>query len=92
MRYTWDEAKSRRNATERNLPFELAEAMFAGPTVEVIDERFDYGEQRIMAMGQVGAAVLVCVYADRGNVRRIISLREATRREAHDYITTIYGA
>ena len=90
MEFTWDEEKSRRNEVERGLPFRIAPAMFEGPTVEMIDERFDYGEERIISMGQVGASVLVCVYTEHGDVRRIISLRAATRRECDEYFRTDY--
>ena len=34
--------------------------------------------------------VLVCVYTDRGNVRRIISLRKATRNEQETYYSDVY--
>jgi uncharacterized protein len=91
MRYRWDAAKSRRNVRERGLPFEMARRMFEGPTVELIDDRFDYGEERVIAVGEVEAKVLVCVYADTGDVRRIISLREATRRERDGYYRAVYG-
>jgi len=91
MRYRWDAAKSRRNALERGLPFEVAPRIFEGPTVELIDDRFHYDEERIIAVGEVDAKVLVCVYCDSEDVRRIISLRQATRRERDEYYRTIYG-
>jgi uncharacterized DUF497 family protein len=85
----WDDAKSRRNARERGLPFDLAFALFAGSTLEWPDERADYGEDRQIAIGRVGDRHLVCVYTWRGTeehpVRRIISLRKATRGERHAY-------
>jgi uncharacterized DUF497 family protein len=57
-----DPAKSERNARERGLPFDIAMALFDGPTIEVDDQRRDYGEHRIIAYGNVAARVLVCVY------------------------------
>jgi uncharacterized protein len=68
----------------------IAPLLFAGPTLEREDRRLDYGEQRIVATGSVGGRVLTCVYTDRvmrqGLVRRIVSLRAASRRERHHYV------
>jgi uncharacterized DUF497 family protein len=85
MVFEWDHAKSERNRLERGLPFELASLLFDGPTLERIDDRRDYGEARVQAVGLVGGRTLFCVYAERGPVRRIISLRYANRRERDAY-------
>lgn len=85
MIFEWDAAKSEHNAKQRGLPFTLAMALFEGPVLEEPDERRDYGEQRIRAIGQSGGRVLVCVYTDRGERRQIISLRIANRSERHAY-------
>jgi len=91
MRFGWDPAKSERNARERGLPFEVAMALFDDPTIEVDDQRRDYGERRIIAYGSVAGRVLVCVYTGRGTmddpIRWIISLRKANRGESHAYRT-----
>ncbi len=85
MIFEWDEAKSRANARGRLLPFDVAAAMFDGPTLEVVDARRDYGEVRIKAIGEVDGLGLACVYTARGEARRIISLRLANRKERDDY-------
>ncbi|MGH6877800.1 MAG: BrnT family toxin [Rhizomicrobium sp.] len=91
MIFEWDPAKSAKNARERNLPFEVAAAMFDSPTLETPDLRLDYGERRVRAIGIVRGAVLVCVYVDRGAVRRIISLRAASGKERHGYRASFPG-
>jgi uncharacterized protein len=88
MVYEWDNTKSERNRIERGLPFELAIPLFEGPTLERIDERRDYGEVRVQAIGLVGGRILLCVYTDRGAIRRIISLRYANGRERGAYRAT----
>jgi uncharacterized DUF497 family protein len=92
MVFEWDDAKSLRNLHERRLPFDVAMALFDGPTLEVEDTRRNYGEVRIIAIGKVRNVILVCVYTDRptasGLVRRIISLRLAHRKERDGYRTT----
>ena len=85
MIFEWDEAKSNHNALDRHLPFELAVPLFDQPTLEVIDDRRDYGELRIRALGAVRGVCLVCVYTDRADIRRIISLRLANRKERDEY-------
>lgn len=86
MQFEWDAAKSAHNATARGLPFELAVLLFDGPTLEAEDTRRPYGEVRMRAVGEVGGDTLVCVYTDRAaDIRRIISLRWANRRERNGY-------
>ncbi len=85
MDFEWDEAKSERNRVVRDLPFALAIKLFDGQTINLVDSRRDYGETRMQAVGMVGGLILLCVYTDRGTVRRIISLRRANRRERDAY-------
>lgn len=85
MIFEWDAAKSARNPRERGLPFEVGIAVFDQPTLESPDERYDYGEKRTKAIGMVRDVVLVCVYSDRGEARRIISLRAANGKERNAY-------
>jgi len=82
MRYSWDEAKNRRNIARRGISFEDARRIFEGPTVEKIDHRFDYGETRVYAVGLVNGLEITVVYTDRNDgERRIIS---AWRAEPHE--------
>jgi uncharacterized DUF497 family protein len=46
---------------------------------------------RVRAIGVVESVILHCAYADRGSVRRIISLRHANRRERDVYRATYAG-
>jgi len=85
MVFEWDETKSLANAKTRGLPFEIATALFDGPTLESPHRRRDHGERRVKAIGRAAGQVLVCMYTDRSVVRRIISLRVANRRERDAY-------
>jgi uncharacterized DUF497 family protein len=67
------------------LPFELATLLFKGPACERLDTRRDYRERRMQLIGAAGDLILLCVYTDRGPVRRIISQRPANRRERNAY-------
>ena len=82
MRYSWNEEKSRRNLALHGIAFEDAVRIFEGPTVERVDDRFDYGERRVYAIGIVNGLEITAVYTDRKEEeRRIIS---AWRSEPHE--------
>ncbi|WP_100638781.1 BrnT family toxin [Marinobacter salexigens] len=46
------------------------------------DVRNCYGERRMIGYAPIGSRVYCLVFADRGSIRRVISLRKANRREA----------
>ena len=83
--FEWDEAKSQANWRRRGFDFAYAIRIFEGLILEKDDERFDYGERRILAIGRVGTDTLVVVYTWRGELRRIISARLANRKERNAY-------
>lgn len=89
MRFGWDARKSDRNLRDRGFDFEFAAQIFDGPTLEREDTRRDYGERRVVALGQVEGITLTVVYTDRAGVgeieRRIISARVSSRRECEAY-------
>jgi uncharacterized protein len=85
MRYTWDEPKNRRNRELRGIAFEDAIRIFQGPTVEVSDDRFDYGENRVYAIGLMNGLEITVIYADREDERRIISAWRSEPRERRRY-------
>lgn len=81
MLFEWDEAKHRANVAKHGFGFDFAARIFEGAVTEWCDTRRDWGEVRIVALGQVEGAAYVVVYAVRGNARRIISARRAKRKE-----------
>jgi uncharacterized protein len=82
MRYSWNDDKNRRNIERHGIDFEDAKLIFDGPTVEREDDRFEYGEIRVYAIGLVQGIEVTVIYTDRENdERRIIS---AWRSEPHE--------
>lgn len=82
MRYSWDADKNRRNAQRHGIAFEDAQRIFEGLTLERVDDRFDYGEVRVYAIGLVNGLEITVIYTDRDHdERRIIS---AWRSEPHE--------
>lgn len=53
-----------------------------------VDDRFEYGEVRYIAFAPFSDFLYYVAYADRGDVRRVISLRRANRREVKHYVET----
>ena len=53
------------------------------------DRRRDYGEVRMIGYAPIDRRIYCVIYTDRGNVRRIISLRKANRREVKKYASQI---
>ena len=83
--FEWDETKNRENIEERGIDFDDAISIFGGDTLEHVDDRFDYGEVRIVAYGESAGKVLALVYTMCGDVCRIISARIANRNERRKY-------
>ena len=93
MRFAWDPRKSAENLRVRGFDFEFATLVFEGPTLERQDQRQDYGEMRLVAIGLAQGIALTVVYTDRaesgGVVRRIISARQSNRRERQAYFQAL---
>lgn len=81
MRITYDSAKRERTFLDRGLDFEDAQEVFEGVTVEVEDERKDYGERRIICFGLLRERLVVVGYTPRGSTRHVFSMRKANARE-----------
>ena len=81
MRISFDPAKRDKTLEERGLDFRDALEVFNGVTVEVDDERKDYGERRVLCFGLLGGRLVVVGYTPRGAVRHIFSMRKANDRE-----------
>lgn len=81
MDFDWHDAKHERNIRERGFGFDFAALIFLGRVLSQVDEREDYGETRIKAIGEAEGIVLAVIYTDREDVRWIISARKANRKE-----------
>ena len=85
-RFEWDNAKAEGNWQDHGVTFEQAGRAFNDPfVVEQIDDREDYGEERINLLGMCDGAILHVTYTQRGERIRIISARRAERHEQDHY-------
>ncbi len=82
LRYVWDNAKNTANQAKHGITFEDAIKIFDGPILERQDNREDYGEIRMYAIGLAGDINLTVIYTDRAyDQRRIISAWKSERAE-----------
>jgi uncharacterized DUF497 family protein len=64
----------------------MRSGIFEGPTLERVDDRFDYGETRIYAIGVVDGLEITLIYTDVSETeRRVISAWRAERHERTAY-------
>ena len=87
MRFEWDEKKAQLNATKHKVTFEEASTVWTDPLAFIApDPEHSSSEERewIIGTSHIGR-LLVVVFTTRGNVRRIISARKATRFEKMRY-------
>ena len=87
LEFEWDDAKAEANWNTHGVRFELAATVFKDVfAIERIDDREDYGEERVVLIGRVaGDIVLFVAYTERAERIRIISARRATQHERDDY-------
>jgi uncharacterized DUF497 family protein len=88
VEYEWDEAKAASNLAKHGISFTAAaRALEDDPRkIEILDDRFDYGEERIqnLCMDRGKVLFVVTIMPDE-NVCRIIGARKATRYEQEQY-------
>ena len=89
MRYEWDEAKRRSNIQRHGFDFIGIETAFAGETVTILDDRFEYGETRFVTLGMLRGRMVVIAHTETDEVIRIISVRKATKNEEISYFKKI---
>lgn len=85
MKIEFDPAKSELNERERGLSFALVEGFDFESAKIAEDDRWDYGEVRLRAIGQMGTLIAVVVFTMRENGLRVISLRLAGTKERIKY-------
>lgn len=85
MDITYDPSKDRLNIAKHGVSLKEAINIDWDALNEKPDTRQNYGEFRFIGYGLIGSRLYCVVFTDRGNKRRIISLRKANPREVRDY-------
>lgn len=89
MQIEFDPAKDRANLARHGVSLALAEQLDWDSALVWVDRRFEYDEWRMIALAPRTNILYYVAFVDRGEVRRIISLRRAVRREVERYVESI---
>jgi uncharacterized DUF497 family protein len=81
----WDESKRQKTLEMRGLDFADTELIFNGDVLDIEDARKDYGECRIITFGYLRNRMMTITWTQRGDKRRIISMRKAHEKEIEQY-------
>jgi uncharacterized protein len=86
MKFQWGKEKAEANFRKHGVNFESVTEFDFTTAMVGVDDRFQYGETRLVAVGLIGFRVHVLVYTERGETVRVISLRKANAREIRKYV------
>ena len=86
MRIEFNPVKDASNQLKHGVSLALAAELEWSAAWVWVDERFEYSEMRMIALAPKTAILYYVAFVDRGDVRRIISLRRANRREVKHYV------
>ena len=79
--YEWDAKKRQANLAKHGVDFAIVADFEWGGAFVLEDDRYDYGEIRMVAIGRIKGRIHTMVYTERGQKVRVISLRKANRAE-----------
>ena len=85
----FDPAKDEANLAKHGVSLALAGQLDWDAALVWVDDRFTYDETRMIALAPAMNTLYCVVFVDRGEVRRIISLRRAERREVKHYVENV---
>ena len=88
MKIDFDPEKNARNIRERGLSFEQAVVFDFENAVYEVDNRREYGEIRMRALGFLGNRLYVMIFVRLLYGIRVISFRKANKREERKYEKT----
>lgn len=89
MQIEFDQAKDVANQTKHGVSLALADELNWKAALVWVDDRFEYGELRMIALAPKTGILYYVAFVERGKMRRIISLRQANRREVTHYVKNI---
>jgi hypothetical protein len=89
MQIEFDPTKGRVNQEKHGVSLAMAVELDWDAALVWVDERFAYDEVRMIALAPRAGILYYVAFVDRGEVRRIISLRRANRREVKHYVQSL---
>lgn len=86
MLIDFDPAKDKLNRAQHGLSLGLARKLVWDEALVWVDDRYEYDEIRMIGLVPEGNTLYYVAFVDRGEVRRVISLRFAERKEIKHYV------
>jgi hypothetical protein len=82
----FDPAKDKLNRAQHGLSLAFANKLAWDEALVWVDGRYEYDEIRMIGLAPEGDTLYYVAFVDRGEVRRVISLRYAERKEVKHYV------
>ena len=86
MPFEFDPAKDKLNRAQHGLSLAFAKRLVWDEALVRMDDRYEYDEVRMIGLVPQGNDLYYVAFVDRGEVRRVISLRFAERKEITYYV------
>lgn len=86
MRFEFDPDEDAVNQPKHGVSLASAVELDWDAALVWVDEPFESGESRMIALAPNTAVLYYVAFVDRGMLRRVISLRRANRREVKHYV------
>jgi uncharacterized protein len=86
MQIEFDSAKDATNKAKHGVSLALAGELDWDAALVWVDDRFEYDELRMIALAPKTEILYYVAFLELGEVRRVISLRRANRREVKHYV------
>lgn len=85
MKIVYNEQKDQANMLKHGCSLATAKMLEWDTLWSMEDLRHNYGETRMIGFALIDVRAYCVVFSDRGDTRRIISLRKANKREVKRY-------
>jgi uncharacterized DUF497 family protein len=85
VHFEWDSARDAINQRKHGVGFREAAEIFRGYVLVAEDTRRDYGERRLIALGEYDSEIVRLVFTERDRNIRIISAWKANRNDRKTY-------
>jgi uncharacterized protein len=89
MQIEFDSAKDAANKAKHGVSLALGGELDWDAALVWVDDRFEYDELRMIALAPKTEILYYVAFLELGEVRRVISLRRANRREVKHYVENI---
>jgi uncharacterized protein len=85
VEFEWNEKKREQVIKERSVDMVYAAQIFEGEVITRPDDREDYGEERLISLGEVEGECFVVVHTERNGSTRLITAWKGGRDERAEY-------